>query len=61
MAETTTEIAPDEETDAPKKFDAERGIPWVQVSLGLGSETSITRDYGVQTIPATFLKVTVAV
>lgn len=45
----------DEETDAPRKFVAERGIPWVQVSLGLGSETSVTKDYGVQTIPATFL------
>jgi peroxiredoxin len=45
----------DEETDAPKKFVAERGIPWVQVSLGLGSETTVAKDYGVQAIPATFL------
>lgn len=45
----------DEEAHAPKKFIAERGIPWVQVSLGAGSESSAAKNYGVQTIPATFL------
>ena len=45
----------DEEAHAPKKFVAERGIPWVQVSLGAGSESSAAKNYGVQTIPATFL------
>ncbi|GAC1449808.1 MAG: hypothetical protein NVSMB9_33870 [Isosphaeraceae bacterium] len=45
----------DEETDAPRKFVTERGIPWVQVSLGSGSDNSVARDYGVQSIPATFL------
>jgi Thioredoxin-like len=45
----------DESSDAPKRFVTEQRIPWIQVCLGAESRGQITRSYGVQSIPATFL------
>jgi thiol-disulfide isomerase/thioredoxin len=45
----------DEEIEAPRRFVKDRDIPWVQVFLGGGAESSVARHYGVESIPATFL------
>lgn len=45
----------DEESEAPRKFVSQRNIPWLQACLGDPSESPVTKSYGIQEIPATFL------
>ncbi len=41
--------------DAPRKFVAEKGLPWKQGFLGEWAEGGVPEDYHVESIPAMFL------
>jgi thiol-disulfide isomerase/thioredoxin len=46
-------LSTDESVEAPRKFLSKRKLPWQQVHLGDNGQ--VAKDYGITTIPATFL------
>jgi hypothetical protein len=45
----------DREVDAARAFVKDRGIPWAQAYVGDDAGQRVLEDYGVDSIPATFL------
>ena len=45
----------DEDTDMVEAFQQKRPMPWTQCFLGEKERADITRNYGVNALPATFL------
>ena len=45
----------DDRPEAPRKYAAEHGMPWVQVFLGAWGDSTIARAFDVQTVPSVWL------
>jgi peroxiredoxin len=45
----------DQEVDDARSFVKDRGLPWVQAYVGDEAGQRVLEDYGVDSIPATFL------
>ena len=45
----------DDRAETPRKYAADHGMPWIQVFLGPWTDSKVTKDFDVQTVPSIWL------